>query len=232
MPGCAGNQTGGEGAEGSLQSDRGGGEAGGTQQQIGPDQLGPRRLELVNDPIEGGSCFAAQDQCHHHKQNSGNHELDDGGDGQGPSRTQGHHDGQNDDSEDVIEHSRTDDDLPFAGPEVTQFSKHTGRDADARGRHRCPRKDRGDGIHVKDRHQPQRAKGEGQHHAHNRNREGLNADCHQLLEFTLETGEEEQRIQTKIGDGSQRPEGLVVDRGDLIPWNMCNVSNGIGEHTA
>ena len=104
-----------------------------------------------------------------------------------PPRTQRHHHRKNHDAEDVIQNSGADHNLTLAGAQIAQFSKHAGRNTNAGGRHRCPRKDGRNGIDVENAHQAKRAEGKGQHNADDRYREGLLPDSHQLIQLTFQT---------------------------------------------
>ena len=147
---------------------------------------------MVDHPIKGWSGLLAQQQRHNHEDHRSNNELDDRSDGQGASSGQGNHHGENHNAENVVEHGRADHDLTLTGAQITKFAEDTGRDADARRRHRGAGKDGWNGIDVEDCHQPEGSEQEGQNNPCDGNGKGLDANGHQLFELTFQTGEEQK----------------------------------------
>ena len=107
-------------------------------------------------------------------------------------RTQRHHHRKNHDAEDVIQNSGADHDLTLAGTQIAQFSKHAGRNTNAGGRHRCPRKNGRNGIHMEEAHQAKGSQGKGEHYAHHCHREGLLPYGHQFIQLTFQSRKEQQ----------------------------------------
>ena len=175
---------------------------------------------MVNHPIKSRCGLLAQQQGHHHEQHRRHHQLDDGANLQTSAGSQGHHDGQDDDAENVVENGSTDHDLPLAGAQITEFTENTGGDADAGGRHRGTRKDRWDCINVEDGHEAKGAEGKGQHHTHHSDTEGLGPHRHQFLQLALETCKEEQGVEPQRGHRLQSSEALVVQKRNLVHRHM------------
>ena len=218
--GAAENQTGSEGAQSSLQTDRRRRETTDGQDHKGGHQHFPRGLQLVDQPVKGGRRRTAKANGRHNEHGSSSDQLHDRADLQGAPASQGHHDGQDHDAEDVIENGSADHDLTFTGFEVSQLTKHAGGNADAGGRHGSTGKNRRNRIHVKNRHQTPGAKSEGQHHTSDGHGEGLCADSNQFLQLTFQTGEKQQGIETQLSHRLQRGETLAVNlrnhfRGDI-----------------
>ena len=63
---------------------------------------------------------------------------------------------------------------------------------------------------MENAHQAKGSKGKGQYHAHDRHREGLLPDSHELIQLTFQSREEQQGIEAKGGHRLKRPETLVV----------------------
>ena len=218
---AAENQASREGAKGGLQTNRGSCKAAQREDHEGGHQHLTWSLEFVDQPVESGGCRAAQSNRRHNKHCGGRYELQDRTNVQVSTGGQGDHHSQDHDAEDVIENGSTDHDLPLAGFQISEFSKHTGGNANAGGGHRGACKDRRNRSHVENGHQPPCAQGERQHHTRHRHGEGLRANGDQLIELTLQTSEKQQSKQTQLGHSLQGWEAFVVELRDRFRGHIA-----------
>ena len=132
--------------------------------------------------------------------------------GRGRGHQAGHH-RQHHESENIVQHGRAEDHLPLTTLEGPQVFQNPGRDADARGRERCPDEQVGEhrdlGQQPPSRPPPEHKRGG---HADGGHERGRGADPGECPQVSLQSDVEQEDQHADLGQHVQR--GVAAHEGD------------------
>ena len=130
-------------------------------------------------------------------------------------------DAQDDETEDVVDDRRADDDPGFLGGHAPQIGEDTGGDADGSGGERCADEDRlgdaigaGNGARVRQVGPVGETEGEGHRHTDGGDGKGCGSDAKHLAQVGFEADLEEQQQHAELGEHVDHLAGRPFGRDD------------------